>query len=201
MCVPVLNYSPPMSIREILAYVRSNQQKFSKEELWDQLRKLGYGEDEIEEAFVVIGQKNPPFSEFDKSTLKIGEEESLWSVMQKRAEARRTKPWLDTKEVINRGGIKKRGEFIVGFFLPIIVGLFGLLISTPRGVFMPPSIKTQLTVIGISSALSFGLYAWFKKKDFDFIRGVPYGVVALVAVGFAMMAIQYFSEFSQIFIK
>lgn len=190
-----------MSIREILAHIRSNQQKFSKEELWDQLRKLGYGEDEIEEAFVVIGQNKPLFSELEASTLKTGEEESLWSVMQKRAEARRNKPWLDTKEVINRGGVKKRGEFLVGFFLPIIMGLFGLLISIPRGVLTLPSIKIQLTVIGISSAFSFGLYVWFKKKEFDFIRGVPYGVVALVAVGFAVMAIQYFSEFSKMFIK
>lgn len=183
-----------MSLREALLYIRTHHREHSKAELMDELQKMGYAEDEIEEAFMMALQTEPLFREKEKDK-EITGAPNLINLMEERVEAAAHKSWLDAEGVKGEKRVRKKGEFFVGIILPLIIYSFGLLLVSPRGTPFPPSVSIQVTVIGVSGALALVGYVWLRKSGFDFIRGLPYGVLTLITLGFAAIAAQFFSEF------
>ncbi len=180
-----------MPIREIYQFISAHRDAQSREEILLALRQKGYSEDEIEEAFLVdhFTDTRPHWEK------KVGDEEKG---------AFPTLGDLTLHKKRESGGIytpvsaRHKGEFFIGSLIPLFFYTFGLIFFSPRGAPFPPVVVIQFVIAGASVAASLFIYGIFRRANFDFGRGIPVGVIAMIAASLLFLLIQQLSSFTDI---
>lgn len=181
-----------LAIREIFNYIESHRGDIPDEKIRESLEKKGYPEDEIDAAFLMSrnAKSSPDYSggtEDKKKIAPMPQRPTLWGAVARGQES------ADKK--IGSGGIpaepidiaarnKRRflWESIIGFLMPGGFYLLGLIIFTfIELLFFVPDIA-QISSMGMSIVVSFGMHLWLKKAEAGFSKGLAYGISVIAIV-------------------
>lgn len=179
-----------MAIREIYKFIQENHGKSSRDEILETLRAQGYPEDEIQTALMVEKYAEP----YGKSQETRSGKSALPTIGELTLRGGR-EPLSHAKIFQEVPGLKRdakqKGEFFTGFLLPLILYSFGFLLFSSRGTPYFPSWTAQLVLMWFIAVAAVISYLLLRAQNSDFVRGLPYGVVALLAIGFIALLLQH----------
>jgi len=179
-----------MAIRDIFNYIAQHRGEVLDEKIRESLRKKGYPEEEIDEAFLMAENvtdlpKAATGRGVDVKVAPLPRRPTLWGAVVRGQEEKGEKTGEDSKAFVDIGAKNKRRygwEFITGFLIPGGVYLLGLVISVfVELLFFIPDV-TQIVSLGASIVISFSFYIWLRKSETGFSRGLMYGILILAAV-------------------
>lgn len=181
-----------MSIREIYNFIRANRGQMSREELLNQLRKQGYLEEEIQSALMF--EHHVGLREDERRGKEASAVPMLGDFVLGQKKAVLPLPAAVASRREGDRGLAQKGQRAAGFIIPLFIYLVGLLFLPAREAeSSAPSWIPQLVLLWISAALAIVLYAFLHRTQNRIGDNIPYGVIALMVLGFASLFVRHLS--------
>ena len=178
-----------MSIREISRYIAEHKEQLSREELWEDLKKHGYANEDIETAFTL-----DRFSGVKKTREKGGGVFAWEAFAEKKIPEGGESPITELKKV-RAESPKEKVQFFLGWAAPTFFYLVSVfLLSLAR--FLLPPLPSTLILIWIWACAGIACSMLFRMRSIHFASGLPYGVIIVFVVGFSLLFFEYSREIS-----
>ncbi len=171
-----------MAIREIFNYIKEHKNEFSESDLNEKLREQGYVDDDIKEAFLMWegsrGAESAP--EFKENADGEKHDTLKEAIFRRFNDGKGSIAPALGRVAHDFTALESRGEFWTGFFVPIAIYFFSLIVFLFLELFYPVPDSVQILASGIAVIVALILRVFIKEAAPNLREGVGYGIVIMV---------------------